>query len=200
MMNLSGPHSEKLALLQEMQEKLNERKLVSGNQEGRHSFLKDRIILYLNMTKIIRAEIEHIDELAELFNSYRVFYEQDSNVDLARNFIKSRMENKESTIFVSQNSDEELIGFVQLYSSFCSVYVCPILILYDLFVKIEARGNGYGRALMNKATEFAKSEGYDRLELSTATDNFIGQSLYESLGYERDNDFYHYSLEIDNED
>ena len=199
-MNLSGPHSEKLALLQEMQEKLSERKLVSGNQEGRHSFLKDRIVLYLNMTKIIRAEIEHIDELAELFNSYRVFYEQDSNVDLARNFIKSRMENKESTIFVSQNSDEELIGFVQLYSSFCSVYVCPILILYDLFVKIEARGNGHGRALMNKATEFAKSEGYDRLELSTATDNFIGQSLYESLGYERDNDFYHYSLEIDNED
>jgi len=152
------------------------------------------------MTKIIRAEIEHIDELAELFNSYRVFYEQDSNVELARNFIKSRMENKESTIFVSQNSDEELIGFVQLYSSFCSVYVCPILILYDLFVKTEARGNGHGRALMDKATEFAKSEGYDRLELSTATDNFIGQSLYESLGYERDNDFYHYSLEIDNED
>ena len=199
-MNLSGPHSEKLALLQEMQEKLNERKLVSGNQEGRHSFLKDRIVLYLNMTKIIRAEIEHIDELAELFNSYRVFYEQDSNVELARNFIKSRMENKESTIFVSQNSDEELIGFVQLYSSFCSVYVCPILILYDLFVKTQARGNGHGRALMDKATEFAKSEGYDRLELSTATDNFIGQSLYESLGYERDNDFYHYSLEIDNED
>ena len=200
MMNLSGPHSEKLALLQEMQEKLNERKLASGNQEGRHSFLKDRIVLYLNMTKIIRAEIEHIDELAELFNSYRVFYEQDSNVELARNFIKSRMENKESTIFVSQNSDEELIGFVQLYSSFCSVYVCPILILYDLFVKTQARGNGHGRALMDKATEFAKSEGYDRLELSTATDNFIGQSLYESLGYERDNDFYHYSLEIDNKD
>ncbi len=200
MMKLSGPHSEKLALLQEMQEKLNERKLVSGNQEGQHSFLKDRIVLYLNMTKIIRAEIEHIDELAELFNSYRVFYEQDSNVDLARNFIKSRMENKESTIFVSQNSDEELIGFVQLYSSFCSVYVCPILILYDLFVKTQARGNGHGRALMDKATEFAKSKGYDRLELSTATDNFIGQSLYESLGYERDNDFYHYSLEIDNED
>ncbi len=200
MMNLSGPLSEKLALLQEMQEKLSERKLVSGNQEGRHSFLKDRIVLYLNMTKIIRAEIEHIDELAELFNSYRVFYEQDSNVDLARNFIKSRIENKESTIFVSQNSDEELIGFVQLYSSFCSVYICPILILYDLFVKTQARGNGHGRALMNKATEFAKSEGYDRLELSTATDNFIGQSLYESLGYERDNDFYHYSLEIDNED
>ena len=200
MMNLSGPHSEKLALLQEMQEKLNERKLVSGNQEGQHSFQKDRIVLYLNMTKIIRAEIEHIDELAELFNSYRVFYEQDSNVDLARNFIKSRMENKESTIFVSQNSDEELIGFVQLYSSFCSVYVCPILILYDLFVKTQARGNGHGRALMDKATEFAKSEGYDRLELSTATDNFIGQSLYESLGYQRDNDFYHYSLEIDNED
>ncbi len=174
--------------------------MVLGNLEERHSFLKDRIFLDLDMTKIIRAENEHIDELAELFNSYRVFYEQDSNVDLAKNFIKSRMENNESTIFVSQNSDDELIGFVQLYSSFCSVYVCPILILYDLFVKREVRGNGHGRALMNKAKEFAKSEGYDRLELSTATDNFIGQSLYESLGYERDNDFYHYSLEVDTED
>ena len=174
--------------------------MVLGNLEERHSFLKDRIFLDLDMTKIIRAENEHIDELAELFNSYRVFYEQDSNVDLAKNFIKSRMENNESTIFVSQNSDDELIGFVQLYSSFCSVYVCPILILYDLFVKREVRGNGHGRALMNKAKEFAKSEGYHRLELSTATDNFIGQSLYESLGYERDNDFYHYSLEVDTED
>ena len=150
------------------------------------------------MAEIIKAEIDHIDELAKLFNSYRVFYEQESNVDLARQFIKSRMENEESIIFVSQNLDKELIGFVQLYSSFCSVYVCPILILYDLYVKKEVRGNGHGRALMNKAREYAKSKGFDRLELSTATDNIIGQSLYESLGYEKDNDFYHYSLEIDN--
>ena len=49
------------------------------------------------------------------------------------------------------------------------------------------RGQGYGRALMDKATEYAKSNDYQRLELSTAFDNVIGQKLYESLGYIKDN-------------
>jgi ribosomal protein S18 acetylase RimI-like enzyme len=52
---------------------------------------------------------------------------------------------------------------------------------------------------MNKARQYAKENGFKRLELSTAKDNFIGQSLYESLGYEVDDEFLHYSLEI-NED
>jgi ribosomal protein S18 acetylase RimI-like enzyme len=74
-----------------------------------------------------------------------------------------------------------------------------MLILYDLFVDPDTRTKGIGRALMNKARQYAKENGFKRLELSTAKDNFIGQSLYESLGYEVDDEFLHYSLEI-NED
>jgi ribosomal protein S18 acetylase RimI-like enzyme len=48
---------------------------------------------------------------------------------------------------------------------------------------------------MNAAREYAKSNDYDRLELSTAKDNYIGQALYESLGYQRDDEFFHYSLD-----
>ena len=50
---------------------------------------------------------------------------------------------------------------------------------------------------MNKAKDYARENDFKRLELSTAKDNIIGQSLYESLGYEADNEFFHYSLEID---
>ena len=87
---------------------------------------------------------------------------------------------------------------MQLYPSFCSVSKIPILILYDLYVDQDQRGLGIGRMLMNKAKVFAIENSYKRLELSTAKDNFIGQSLYESLGYEKDNAFYHYSLELEN--
>ena len=73
----------------------------------------------------------------------------------------------------------------------------PILILYDLFVDPEMRASGIGRDLMNKAKDYARENDFKRLELSTAKDNIIGQSLYESLGYEADNEFFHYSLEID---
>jgi len=44
---------------------------------------------------------------------------------------------------------------------------------------------------------YAKKIKAKRIQLSTAIDNFIGQSLYESLGYIRDKDFYTYDLEIE---
>ena len=98
---------------------------------------------------------------------------------------------------MAQEGNTELVGFVQLYPSFCSVSAVPILILYDLYVDHSHRGKGIGRLLMNAARDFAKDNGFRRLELSTAKDNHIGQSLYESLGYELDEEFLHYSLDVD---
>jgi len=148
------------------------------------------------MSKIVQAEIEHLREVSRLFNLYRIFYKEKDDLDSAKQFIKQRLENGDSTIFVSINDDASLNGFVQLYPSFCSVSMIPILILYDLFVDPDIRTKGIGRSLMNKAAQYAQENGFKRLELSTAKDNFIGQSLYESLGYEVDDEFLHYSLEI----
>jgi ribosomal protein S18 acetylase RimI-like enzyme len=148
------------------------------------------------MIKITLANQEHLDELARLFNLYRIFYEQKDDIDRARDFIKNRLTNEESIIFISTDGSEKLNGFVQLYPSFCSVSTIPILILYDLYVDQNHRGEGVGRLLMNQARNFAKENDYKRLELSTAKDNFIGQSLYKSMGYEVDEDFFHFSLDI----
>ncbi len=148
------------------------------------------------MSRIVQAEIEHLNEISRLFNLYRIFYKEEDNLQGAYQFIKERLENGDSNIFVSSNDEGNLNGFVQLYPSFCSVSMIPILILYDLFVDPEMRASGIGRNLMNKAKDYARENGFGRLELSTAKDNVIGQSLYESLGYEVDNEFLHYSLEI----
>ena len=149
------------------------------------------------MTKIVKAENKHLDELGRLFNLYRIFYEEDDDLKKASKYISARFNDGDSMIYVAENGDQELAGFVQLYPSFCSVSAVPILILYDLFVDHSKRSNGIGRSLMNAARDFARENGYKRLELSTAKDNYIGQSLYESLGYEVDQEFLHYSLEID---
>lgn len=148
------------------------------------------------MNKIIKAESRHLDELGRLFNLYRVFYEEADDLEKASKYISARFNEGDSMIFVAEN-DDELSGFVQLYPSFCSVSAVPILILYDLFVDHSHRSKGLGRSLMNAARDFARENGYKRLELATAKDNYIGQSLYESLGYEIDQEFLHYSLEID---
>ena len=149
------------------------------------------------MIKITLANESHLDELARLFNLYRIFYEQKDDLDRAYNFIKARLVNQQSIVFVAEDDPDQLSGFVQLYPSFCSVSTIPILILYDLYVDQNHRGKGIGRLLMNQASKHAKDNGFKRLELSTAITNVIGQSLYESLNYQRDKDFYHYALELD---
>jgi ribosomal protein S18 acetylase RimI-like enzyme len=145
------------------------------------------------MRDITIANETHLDELARLFNLYRIFYEQEDNYESAYEFIKQRIINQESIVFLSCKSTNNFNGFVQLYPSFCSVSGIPILILYDLYVDKDQRGLSIGRKLMDRAKVYAKDNG------STAKDNLIGQSLYESLGYEQDSEFYHYSLEIEDD-
>lgn len=149
------------------------------------------------MKEIVRAELKHLEELGRLFNLYRIFYEEEDDIEKATNYITARFKNEDSIIFASRSQDSTLNGFVQLYPSYCSVSTIPILILYDLFVDESERAKGKGRLLMNAARDYAKENGYKRLELSTAKDNYIGQSLYESLGYALDKEFLQYSLEID---
>lgn len=149
------------------------------------------------MNEIVKAENKHLEELGRLFNLYRIFYQEEDDLEKASKYISSRFNDGDSMIFVAEEGDTKLAGFVQLYPSFCSVSAVPILILYDLFVDHSQRSKGIGRLLMNAARDFAKENGYGRLELSTAKDNRIGQSLYESLGYELDQEFLHYSLNVD---
>ena len=149
------------------------------------------------MNKITKAEEKDLKELGRLFNLYRIFYEEEDDLEKASRYIAERFNHRDSEIFVAQEGNIGLTGFVQLYPSFCSVSAMPILILYDLYVDHSHRGKGIGRLLMNAARDFAKDNGFKRLELSTAKDNHIGQSLYESLGYELDEEFLHYSLDVD---
>ena len=143
---------------------------------------------------IVRAEERHIPEIGRLFDLYRQFYECDADLELATNFIRDRLANDESVIFVAEDG-ESLKGFTQLYESFCSVEVMKIFILYDLYVDSDVRNGGVGAKLMNAATEFARENGAGRLDLLTAKDNYPGQHLYEKLGYVKVNEeFFAYSL------
>jgi ribosomal protein S18 acetylase RimI-like enzyme len=131
--------------------------------------------------------------IASLFDAYRQFYRQPPDLPLAHRFIRERMERKESVIIVAEDDTGRLVGFTQLYPTFCSVRAAPTFVLYDLFVAPEARGTGAGRALMQAAEAHAATSGAARLELSTAKTNTVAQSLYESQGWTRDEVFYVYS-------
>lgn len=143
------------------------------------------------------ASMANLQSIAVLFNQYRQFYEQGSDLALATEFIQQRMQNAESVILLAEDAQGKALGFCQLYPSFCSVEAKPIYSLYDLFVLPEHRANGIGRNLLLNAEVLAKRNGKCRMDLTTAKTNLKAQSVYESLGWKRDDIFYAYNKVID---
>jgi ribosomal protein S18 acetylase RimI-like enzyme len=142
-----------------------------------------------------RATLEDLDALAPLFDAYRRFYEQPGDVALASAYLHARIERGESTILVAEG-DGQLLGFCQLYPTWCSVAAARIFVLYDLFVDEGVRRAGVGRALMLAAQAFGREAGAVRLDLSTARTNARAQALYESLGWQRDDVYLVYNLDL----
>lgn len=146
-----------------------------------------------NKMKVYEATISDLDGLADVFNNYRMFYRQESNVEGAKTFLRNRIEREESIIFVAVE-DGQYLGFTQLYPSFSSISMKELWILNDLFVQESKRGAGIGKKLLEAAKTFALENGAKGLKLQTEIDNMSAQRLYAENGYLRDNRYFHYEL------
>ncbi|WP_066062863.1 GNAT family N-acetyltransferase [Neobacillus soli] len=140
---------------------------------------------------IQRATINDLDSLIELFDLYRVFYEQTSDMEAAREFLKARLINEESVVFFAKEGNHPL-GFVQLFPSFSSVSMKRSWVLNDLYVKEQTRGKGIGEELIKTAIDFAKETGAKGVLLETTKENKTAQRLYEKIGFIRESNYFYY--------
>jgi GNAT superfamily N-acetyltransferase len=145
---------------------------------------------------IKRAGTMDLDAAAPLFDAYRQFYRQRSDVGAARAFLDERLRREESVIFLAVADEDggEVLGFTQLYPSFSSVSLRRLWILNDLFVAPSVRRAGVGRRLLERAREWAVETDAKGLTLATAVTNSTARALYESCGWRRDDEFQHYHL------
>lgn len=144
--------------------------------------------IILEIRRVTEEETLHI---ASLFDAYRMFYEQESNIETAKNFILERLQKTESIIFAAI-IENEYVGFTQLYPTFSSVAMKKAFILNDLFVAENYRKNGVAQALMNKAFEFAEDQNARFIALETSVNNPKAQALYKKMGMLIENDVMHF--------
>jgi len=141
-----------------------------------------------------RAGPQDLDALAVLFDAYRGFYGQPSDVARARDWLRTRMRVGESVVLVAER-DGEIVGFTQLYPMFSSVRIARTWILNDLFVAEAARRGGVARALLDAAAAFAREDGAAGISLETTRDNAAARALYRAAGWsEDDTQWYSVSL------
>lgn len=143
--------------------------------------------------KPIEATFEHLNELVELFDAYRVFYEKSSDKRGAAAFLMDRISKQDSKIFIILSEEGKGVGFVQLYPLFSSTRMARLWLLNDLFVHPEHRGKGHSVQLIEKAKTLAADTHAAGLMLETAKSNMVGNQLYPRTGFVLDTAHNYYS-------
>jgi GNAT superfamily N-acetyltransferase len=142
----------------------------------------------MNDLRVRQAVLSDLDDLAALFDPYRVFQGRPSDRDAARAFLRERFDHGESVVFMAFDG-ARAIGFAQLYPSFSSVAMQRVFILNDLFVHADGRRRGVASALLAAVERHAGSLGAVRVTLNVARDNLPGQALYAAQGWTLDTQF-----------
>jgi len=145
----------------------------------------------MNTINVRQATLSDLDDLVPLFDSYRQFYQQESNLSAASEFLSERFNHGEAVLFIAFVGDTPM-GFTQLFPSFSSVSLSRIFILNDLFVVPEERHQGIATQLFSAAVEYARTLRAIRLTLSTEITNVSAQAFYQTAGWKRDERFFVY--------
>lgn len=148
--------------------------------------------------KIITADKIHLEELAIMFDAYRMFYKKPGDVEAAKSFLAERMQNKESVIFMATDENGTIAGFTQLYPLFSSTRMKRWWLLNDLFVKPSFRGKGYAKLLIERCKALAIATQAAGISLETEISNHIGNGLYPEVGFQldREHNFYFWENEV----
>ncbi|MEB8143328.1 GNAT family N-acetyltransferase [Mammaliicoccus sciuri] len=144
---------------------------------------------------IRRLQLNEIEQVVSVFDDYRVHFGHQSDIKTTYEFIYRNVSREDTVIFIAE-ANEQVIGFVQLYKMLSSMKMSNLLIINDLFLTADARGQRIGEQLMNQAFTYGKENGYETIYLETEKSNITGNRLYQKLGMQIDDEhnYYHKHL------
>lgn len=126
-----------------------------------------------------------IEVLTDLMYEYIVdFYESPKPaIGKLHDLIGMLLDGKEGVQFVAVK-DGNIVGFATLYFTYSTTRVSKIVIMNDLYVVEEMRGNGVAEKLFQACTTYKNEHHYAAMVWETAKDNKRAQRFYEKMGAE----------------
>ena len=144
------------------------------------------------MAIVWRAEPHEADTVGELLIAFRDHLGLDWPSDNAFLAGVDRLIEDPNTAYLLGAPDEDSppAGVAQVRFRFGIWWASEDCLLEDLFVREQARGSGLGRALVDAVVELARARGCRRIELDANDHNASAIALYESLGFDAQDDRY----------
>jgi GNAT superfamily N-acetyltransferase len=99
-------------------------------------------------------------------------------------------------LLVAEDDPGEVVGFAACAWKWSSLRGARIVVLDDLFVHPDARGQGFADALIVATAEVAGRHGAPVVTWLTAPDNHRAQKVYDRVGGKSE-PFLEYELELD---
>jgi GNAT superfamily N-acetyltransferase len=166
---------------------------VPAHERGLARRYRERVTAEVEIAPIAEDELE---ELLPLIAAYQRFYEA-AEIDEERNraFFRRFLAPSEDGLLLGARRKGKLIGYACLYWHFSSLEACESVLMNDLYVAEDTRGQGVGRALIEATAEVARERGAAYVEWSTAPDNTTAQRLYDATGAER-SEWLSYELQV----
>ena len=146
---------------------------------------------------VVRAISEgEVEEFVPLTFAYRDWYQAHpishaQNADFFRKFLQP----SQHGLWLGAKVNNEPVGFATIYWTHSSLAASDIALLNDLYVVLEHRGSGVGRALMHASVCASQARGLRRLDWFTSPDNQRAQRLYDRTGAHR-SQWIEYSLDL----
>ncbi|MEE3607778.1 GNAT family N-acetyltransferase [Avibacterium paragallinarum] len=119
--------------------------------------------------KIFKAEQWNLELLLPLFEQYRLSQGMAENPDRTLTFLTNRIRFSESIFFLAVDTQNQALGFIQLYPRLSSLQLQRYWQLTDIFVLSQQNSTEIYTALIAKAKEFVRYTQSSRLVIEQRT-------------------------------
>ncbi len=144
------------------------------------------------MAVVWRAELHEAEVVGQLLVEFRDHLGVDWPSDNAFLAGVDRLIEDPNTAFLlaAPDADSPPAAVAQVRFRYGIWWAAEDCLLEDLFVREDARGSGLGRALVEAVVALARERGCRRVELDANDGNAPAIALYESLGFDSQDDRY----------
>lgn len=98
-------------------------------------------------------------------------------------------------IFVAEDDEGRVISLLTASQRWTLWHAGPCALIEELVVDEPARRRGVGRALIQAALDWARTQGCSEVEVSTEPDNTAARAFYQRLGFESEALLLEYELD-----